>query len=60
MKTPRILVVRGGAIGDFVMTLPAVGALREHWPEARIEILGYPHIIELARGRYYADADAVD
>ena len=38
------------------MTLPAIGALRERWPEAQIEILGYPHIIELARGRYYADA----
>ena len=49
-------MVRGGAIGDFIMTLPAVGALRERWPDAHIEILGYPHIIELARGRYYADA----
>ena len=38
------------------MTLPAIGALRERWPEAHIEILGYPHIIELARGRQYADA----
>jgi len=38
------------------MTLPAVGALRERWPEGHIEILGYPHITELARGRYYADA----
>jgi heptosyltransferase III len=56
VKTPRILVVRGGAIGDFILTLPAIGALREHWPTAHIEILGYPHIIELARGRYYADA----
>ena len=56
MPTPRILVVRGGAIGDFIMTLPAIGALRERWPAAHIEILGYPHIIELARGRYYANA----
>jgi heptosyltransferase-3 len=56
VKRPRILVIRGGAIGDFIMTLPAVGALREQWPEAHIEILGYPHIIELARGRHYADA----
>lgn len=48
--------MRGGAIGDFIMTLPAVGALRERWPDGHIEILGYPHIIELARGRYYADA----
>ena len=38
------------------MTLPAVGALRERWPEAHLEILGYPHITELARGRYYANA----
>jgi heptosyltransferase-2 len=56
VKAPRILVVRGGAIGDFLMTLPAVGALRERWPEAHLEILGYPHITELARGRYYANA----
>jgi heptosyltransferase-2 len=56
VKTPRILVIRGGAIGDFIMTLPAIGALRERWPHAHIEILGYPHIIELARGRHYADA----
>lgn len=38
------------------MTLPAVGALRERWPDAHLEILGYPHIMELARGRYYANA----
>jgi heptosyltransferase-2 len=56
VKKPRILVVRGGAIGDFLMTLPAIGALRERWPEAQIEIVGYPHIIKLACGRHYADA----
>jgi len=38
------------------MTLPAMGALRERWPDAHIEVLGYSHITELARGRYYADA----
>ena len=38
------------------MTLPAIGALRERWPEAHIEILGYPHIAELAHKRHYADA----
>lgn len=56
IKSPRILVVRGGAIGDFIQTLPAIGALRERWPAAHIEIVGYPHIIELARERHYADA----
>lgn len=52
----RILVIRGGAIGDFILTLPAIGLLRESFPEAHIEILGYRHIVELAVGRHYADA----
>lgn len=55
-SNPRFLIIRGGAIGDFILTLPALGALRARWPQARMEILGYPHIAELARGRYYADA----
>jgi len=54
--SPRILVIRGGAIGDFVLTLPAIALLRENFPAAQIEILGYKHIIELARDRYYAHA----
>ena len=48
MRTPRILVLRGGAIGDFIVTLPVFRALRRRWPEAFIEIAGYPHIAELA------------
>lgn len=44
----KILVIRGGAIGDFVLTLPALAALRRQFPEAHIEILGYPHITQLA------------
>lgn len=45
---PRILVLRGGAIGDFIVTLPALQALKGVWPGAEIEIWGYPHIAELA------------
>jgi len=44
----RILVIRGGALGDFVLTLPAIAALRTNFPDARIEVLGYPHIARLA------------
>jgi len=51
-----ILVIRGGAIGDFLLTLPALGLLREAFPESRIEIMGYRHIVSLAEGRHYADA----
>ena len=52
----RILVIRGGAIGDFILTLPALRALRDAYPRARIEILGYKHIVALAENRFYADA----
>jgi heptosyltransferase-2 len=44
----KILVIRGGAIGDFILTLPAIAALRLHFPEAHLEVLGYPHIAQLA------------
>lgn len=52
----RILVIRGGAIGDFVLTLPAIKLLRDRFPTAHIEILGYKHIAALAEKRFYADA----
>ena len=50
----RILVIRGGAIGDFILTLPALKALRDARPNAHIEILGYKHIAALAEKRFYA------
>jgi heptosyltransferase-3 len=50
----RILVIRGGALGDFILTLPAIKALRDAYPNAHIEILGYKHIAALAENRFYA------
>lgn len=44
----KILVIRGGAIGDFILTLPAIAALRKQFPGAHLEVLGYPHIVQLA------------
>jgi heptosyltransferase-2 len=44
----KILVIRGGAIGDFILTLPAMAALRHQFPDAHLEVLGYPHIVQLA------------
>ena len=52
----RILVIRGGAIGDFILTLPALKALRDTWPQVHMEILGYKHIAVLAENRFYAQA----
>lgn len=52
----RILVIRGGAIGDFVLTLPAIKLLRDRFPKVHIEILGFKHIAVLAEKRFYAEA----
>ena len=52
----RILVIRGGAIGDFILTLPALKALRDARPQAHMGILGYKHVAVLAEQRFYAQA----
>jgi len=51
----KILVIRGGAIGDFILTLPVFWALRKQFPDARLEVLGYPHIAQLALAGGLAD-----
>ena len=53
---PRILVIRGGAIGDFILTLPVLRLLRDMIADSHIEVLGYPAIAELARSAGLADS----
>lgn len=54
-ERPRILVIRGGAIGDFILTLPVLAALRARFPQIRLAVLGYPHIAQLALAGGLAD-----
>ena len=37
----RILVLRGGALGDLILTVPAISLLRRSFPGAYIELAGY-------------------
>ncbi len=53
---PRVLVIRGGAIGDFILTLPAIRLLRETIAGCHLEVIGYPAIAELARSAGLADS----
>lgn len=57
-KSPqkRILIIRPGALGDVIVTLPAFGAIRDYFPDAHIEIMGYTSFLEIVKGRFYADA----
>jgi heptosyltransferase-3 len=38
----EITVIRAGALGDVVLALPAVSALRSAFPHARLRAVGYP------------------
>lgn len=51
----RILIIRGGAVGDLIVTLPALGALRQAFPHATIELLGNPSRAILAQHPRYVD-----
>lgn len=47
-NTPaRILVVRPGALGDTILTLPALRALAAGCPRAELEIVGYPSVLRM-------------
>jgi heptosyltransferase-2 len=51
----KILVARGGALGDFILTLPVLAALRKRFPKSEIQVLGYPATAALAVASGYAD-----
>lgn len=51
----KVLFIRGGAVGDFILTLPAIQLVREGLPGTEIGILGYEPIIELAKAGNLAD-----
>lgn len=56
MEAPRrMLVVRGGAIGDFVLTLPVLAALRGAFPAAGLALLAGRECGELAVAGGLAD-----
>ena len=39
----RILVIHAGALGDFILTLPALAGLRARFPKASIHLMGRAH-----------------
>lgn len=44
----KILIIRGGAIGDFILTIPVFQALKKYFPQTELEVLGYPKVAKLA------------
>ena len=48
-----LLVVNQGALGDFILSLPAVEAIHNAFPRARFTFLGNPSTLEIIRARPY-------
>lgn len=52
----HILIIRPGALGDGIVTLPAMVAIREFFPDAHIEIMGSSNFLEIVKGHFYTDS----
>ena len=44
-RPERILVFRGGAIGDLVLTTPTLLALLEAFPDAALDLIGQGYLL---------------
>jgi len=51
----RILILRWGGVGDFLLTLPAIYVVRRHFRHAHLAIMGSTDTIDLAASAEYAD-----
>ena len=51
----KFLFIRGGAVGDFILTMPSIQLVRDQLPDNEVEVLGYPAITSLATAKGLAD-----
>jgi len=56
----RVLVIRLGALGDFVLSLGPMAAIRRHHAKARITLLTTPPFASLGRASPYCDEVWID
>jgi ADP-heptose:LPS heptosyltransferase len=54
-EVQSMLVIHQGALGDFILSLPVLETLRKTFPMAKSVIMGYQRILELVKGRFYAE-----
>ncbi|MCD6374287.1 MAG: hypothetical protein J7L94_02100, partial [Caldisericaceae bacterium] len=41
----KILIIHLGALGDLLLSRPALLAIKRRFPQAEIDFLGYPHLV---------------
>ncbi|MBN2109157.1 MAG: glycosyltransferase family 9 protein [Deltaproteobacteria bacterium] len=60
MDGAKILIIHQGAIGDFILSLPALQTIQNSFPGRLIEMLGYPAILSLAGSSFAATIRSAD
>jgi ADP-heptose:LPS heptosyltransferase len=51
----EILIIHQGALGDLIVSLRSFYAIRTAFTGSTVEVMGYPRILSLIQGRFYAD-----
>ncbi len=59
-ERPNILVIKLGALGDFIQSLGPMAAIRKHHPDARIILLTTKPFVEFAKSSGYCDEILLD
>lgn len=51
----NITILRGGAIGDFILTLPAIDAIQKAFPANDLHLVGHPATLALGKAQSILD-----
>src|SRR6266487_6656000 len=54
-RVSQILVLHPGSLGDTILALPVLGALKEHYRPAWLHLIGHPSLVDILPGRSVVD-----
>jgi len=60
LNIDRILVMRAGGLGDVILTLPAIRAVRRRFPKAQIEVMGHASTLATIPNTYADRVSSVE
>jgi ADP-heptose:LPS heptosyltransferase len=57
-RVSQILVVHPGSLGDTILALPVLAALKEHYQPTWLHLIGHPSLLDVLPGRSVVDSMA--